>query len=149
MGDRTTVMLTVLTSQLKEAEKLFLYAPSEIYIGTALTECLFYEVNYGELEFLPKLQNLGMPYTSRWESGSEYGPGEEACRFTPQGEMLLKIVGDEYRNPPLHHLMEVIDNYGLLKQRILEHYERVTALPWDNQEEYGKIHRARQLITPK
>lgn len=148
MGDRTSVMLTVLTSQLNETEKLFSYEPSELYRGDLLTEYLFYDVNYGNLEFLPAIQNHGIAYTSRWESGSEYGPGEETCRFTPEGNLLIQTIGDEYKNPCLKSLMKAINSHEMLKQIIMRHYEEVTALPWDNQEEYGKIYRARQLINP-
>lgn len=149
MGDRTTVTLTILKSQSKEAEKLFLFNQlGSDFANEQFMEYVFHDVNYGNLSELPSLQNMGIAYTSRWEAGAEYGPGEETCRFTPEGELLIQTIGDEYKNPCLKSLMEVIDNHEMLKQRIMKHYEEVISLPWDNQEEYGKLFRTKRLINP-
>lgn len=148
MGDRTTVTLTVLKSQSKEAEKLFYGQWDEGFDIEQFTQYVFNDVNYGNLDELPSLQNMGIAYNSRWDAGSNYGPGEETCRFTPEGELLIQTIGDEYKNPCLKSLMEAINSHEMLKRIIMRHYEEVTALPWDNQEEYGKLFRARRLINP-
>jgi hypothetical protein len=106
----------------------------------------FSEINYGELEEFTDLIALGIPCDYEWGNGSEYGSGRKYLRFTPEGEMRLVEYYDEDYNPPLYSLMERIDNPEELVKFIKEHKEEVTPLPWDNQVEYGKIFRARQLL---
>ena len=36
-----------------------------------------------------------------------------------------------------------------LRAYILAHDERIKVLPWDNQVEYGKLYRTKQLINPQ
>lgn len=147
MGDRTTVYLTVLKAHADQIEKVF--NNRERSENGMFVEYTFYGVNYGELDDLPELAAQGIAYTSRWDSGSEYGAGEENCRFTSEGEMIIQTVSDESRNPSLNALIEVIDDYALLKTKIIEHANCVVSLPWDNQEEYGKRYRTSQLIQQK
>lgn len=148
MGDRTTVTLTVLASQKEAAKELFDTAAVEDWGYRELHEYLFYEVNYGELEFLDKLQAAGIAYASRWDAGDGYGAGTKFCRFTSDGDSEIKEVYDTGVNPELTPLLACIDDHAALKKFILAHRESITPLPWDNQEEYGKRHRAKQLITP-
>ena len=106
----------------------------------------FSEVNYGELEEFTDLIALGIPCDYEWGNGSEYGSGRKYIRFTSEGELQLVEYYDEDYNPPLDCLMERIDKPEELVKYIKEHKEGVTPLPWDNQVEYGKIFRARQLL---
>lgn len=149
MGDRTTVTLTILTNQVAQARPLFDDEPEyEDQNNLGLTEFVFYEVNYGNLQFLDQLQEAGIAYNSRWDSGSEFGSGCDYCRFTPNGGVIVKGISDDYINPSLDVLMEKIDDYEALKKAITSHHDQVSVLDWDNQEQYGKIYRTRQLIAP-
>lgn len=149
MGDRTTVELTVLTAQSEAAQALFDGEPDETGPSQLLTVFTFYEVNYGELHFLPDLTAAGIAFDSYWGEGSEYGAGQKVCRFTAEGTLDLRELYDDYYNPDLNELMRHINDPVKLKEIIESHHKKVTPLPWDNQEQYGKLYRAAQLITPK
>ena len=148
MGDRAQVALTVLAVDRKRAEKLFNDGPSYIEDEPPELHVIFTfdEVNYGNLDFLDELEEAGIPFDSRWESGDEYGPGCRTCRFNASGEPCRTEVSDEDRNPDLNTLLAKIDNHPELKQYILDHAKMVTPLPWENQVEYSKLYRAKKLI---
>lgn len=148
MGDRTYVTLTILASQQDEAIKHFDGDADEAHTHGLFAHHTFYEVNYGNLQFLDELQAAGIAYDSQWEAGSEYGPGCDYCRFTADGDVVLKSISDSYQNPSLTKLMEKINNYEELRAFIIAHHEEVSVLSWDFQEEYGKLYRTKQLIAP-
>lgn len=109
----------------------------------------FEEVNNGELAFLKDLRNFGIPYDSDWAAGDEYLGGVEYCRFTSNGDLALKTV-HEGTAPVLETLLEMLEKPEALKiitKYLHDFKEQVTPLPWDNQIEYGKIHRTKRLIT--
>jgi len=150
MGDRTYVRLTVLKSQAEKAKKLFddygaedEYSrdPDEVVFG-------FSEVNYGTLDFLDDLRDAGIAYDSSWEDGGDYTAGTASCRFTDEGDCVEKEIYDESLNPDLGMCMDRIDKPEELRKYIIEHNEKVRTLPFDNQEEYGKIYQAKKLISP-
>lgn len=148
MGDRTTVILTVLNEHIEEAQKIFKDdPPQEIQTVGGLTHFEFYEVNYGRLDFLDQLTAAGIAYDSEWGHGSEYGPGCEFCRFTAEGEVIIKELYNSDANPEIDLLVPVLDDPEKLRQTILDHIESREVLPWDNQIEYGKIYRTAQLIS--
>lgn len=146
MGDRTDVTLTVLTAQ---TEAVGVIGPgwSDKFVDGQCTSFEYNEVNYGELEFLDALEKAGIAYDSDWEAGDEFPKGRKSCRFTAEGASEVKEVYDTYRNPNIQALMARIDDFADLRQYILHHNKRVTSLPWDNQEEYGKRYRVKQLIS--
>lgn len=148
MGDRTSVVLTVLTAQ-AEACKAFIGEHYEEEIQEEFTIRSFDEVNYGVLDGLSELRELGIAYDSEWGQGSEYCSGCESCRFTPEGEIVILTVADDDINPPIDRLLALIDDAEGLRKYILKHKENTTALPWDSQEAYGKLYRATQLISSK
>jgi hypothetical protein len=149
MGDRTTVYLDVLVSQAEAAKKLFDYGSQDEYLnGEGFIEFVFTEINHGTLDFLSKLQEAGIAYDSSWSPGNEYGAGANFCRFTADGEVICFDRYDSEAHPDLSCLMTRIDDPIALREYILEHHKNVTPLPWDNQEEYGKLYRTKQLINP-
>ena len=148
MGDRTSVTLTVLTSQAEAAEAFF----DEDAVGDSeesgdFSFFHFYEVNYGELVFLDDLSEAGIAYISAWDGGAEFSSGNHTCRFTPEGEMQCKshYAGDE--NPPIKLLLPMIDAPEALRQYILDYVATSAVLPWDDQKVYGARYRMRQLVT--
>jgi hypothetical protein len=149
MGDRTTVVLTVLKSQSEKAKKFFDCNSEEENVSDEFVDYSFYEVNYGSLGFLNDLQDAGIAFNSNWGHGSEYGPGTEYLRFLPDGTHWREEVSDSYINPDLDTCMKLLDKPEELCIFIRNHYERITPPSWDNQEEYAKLFLARQLITPK
>jgi hypothetical protein len=148
MGDRTYVTLSVLKTQEREAASHFPFDPEEDWLDDQLAHFGFPEINYGNLGFLFELRAAGIAYDSRWESGGDYGAGTESLRFTSLGEAIEKTVYDSGKNPDLGYLMDRIDKPEELRDYILEHYDEVTNLDWENQEKYGKLYQARKLIDP-
>jgi hypothetical protein len=150
MGDRTTVSLTVLTSQKAEAEKIALaagYEADSVEDNKGLSCFLYYEVNYGELSFLPELTAAGIAHDSDWDHGGDYTAGSEFMRFTPEGETKGYSYSNEHYNPDLAYCLTLVGDPAQLVQYILDHKDKVTPLPWDNQEAFGKIYRTKQLLT--
>lgn len=149
MGDRTTVVLTVLAGHQEEAIELIGTEPQEEYPhdGTGeLVDLTYYEVNYGNLPNLYKLSETGIPFNSRWGNGCEYTEGETICRYDSEGEPKVIDLYDNEHNPPLQSLISLIDDPKALREFILEHVARITPIPWDNQLEYSNLHRAKKLI---
>lgn len=148
MGDRTTVYLRVLNSQSVEAQEYFTLEDIGSDIGVTTTEFIFEDVNYGDLPFREALKKAGIAYDSSWSRGDDYGPGTESLRFDAEGNPFTSTVYESGINPELSDLMALIDKPDELRTFLLEHQADVADRPWENQEEYGKIYRATQLIQP-
>lgn len=152
MGDRTSVTLTVLTSQKAEAEKIFMadgyeadHMTDDDHIG--LSHFSFYEVNYGDLPCLSDLTAAGIAHDSCWDHGGDYSAGTEFMRFTSQGEAKGYSYSNDDYNPDLKRLVALVNEPQALIAYILDHEDKVNPLPWDHQEEFGKIYRTKQLLT--
>lgn len=153
MGDRTYVYLYVPAELFEQAKEIAIKHDGEPH-GEATDEdgvpfMGFEEVNYGELDCIKELQSAGIPYDMGWASGSTYKEGVQHCRFTETGELSLKVVrgSDHTINPgALADVIKKHDTLDAVKDFLKRHEEAVTPLPWDNQVEYGKIYRTRQLI---
>lgn len=150
MGDRTRVTLTVLRSQAEKAQELF----SEGYESedTIPSDSLLYswefdEVNYGRLPFLGGLKTAGIAYDSGWDNGDAYSSGYASCRFSSEGELVQKHLYDNEDSIPLSLLTRLLNEPETLRQKILDTIQERTVLPWDHQEEFGKLYRMKQLIT--
>lgn len=147
MGDRTTVTLSFLESQQDEALKHFSFVADEAWCDEPFAYHRFEEVNYGTLDFLDKLKASGIAYESEWDRGSEYGPGVKSVRFTPDGDVVEKEVYNSECSIDVHDLMALLNKPEELKDLITSTHQAVSVLPWENQEEYGKLYRAKQLIS--
>ena len=149
MGDRSYVTLEV-PKELKHAAEALFNGDTD-KDGENIAEGThwfgFSEVEHGSLKFLHLLKAQGIAYSSSWEAGGGYNPGTDSCRFTPEGEAVTKEIYDESLGVPMENLLGYIDSPVELRSYILAYQEIVTVLPWDNQVEYGKIYRLRQLVT--
>ena len=145
MGDRTSVTIQLPKECLETAIGCLPSFDYKTEIGDSIL-LEFSEVNYGELEEFKELIALGIPCDYWWDRGSTYGSGCKYIRFTSEGELQLVAYYDEDRNPNLNMLLNLLDRPEELIKYIKEHKEKLTPLPWDNQVEYGKIYRARQLL---
>lgn len=148
MGDRRTVILSVLTEHSEEVQKIFKDdPPQEGWTAGRLSRFVFHEVNYGELEYLEHLTEAGIAYDMECGDGSGYRLRCESCRFTPEGKAIIKVLYSSEENPEINLLIPVLDDPEKLRQTILDHIKSREVLPWDNQIEYGKIYRTAQLIS--
>ncbi len=75
------------------------------------------------IDEVESLKASGVAYDCYWDGGSYFNSGGHSTRFSPDGELIYKVIKDAD--------------------------ERQCILPWDNQEEYGKLYMARQLVAPK
>lgn len=148
MSDRATVHLTVLDTQSEATKAFFDCEPGDS--GNADHGCKYFQfdgVNYGNLDFLDNLRDAGIAYDSDWGAGNEYLAGCHSCRFTPAGDCIEKHVYDGDAAVPLDAVMHILHDHAALVKCIEACHEHVYVLPWDNQEEYGKIYRAKRLIS--
>lgn len=154
MGDRTTVTLTVLTSQSKKVKEFIKDRhdterhPNDQLVMGEHTHFHFAEVGGGELDFLPSLHAAGIAYESAWDDGQEFGPGIEVCRFTSAGEAIVKTITGSDEAILLTQLVCLLDKPDQLRELITNRVNENDYLPWENQEEYGKLYLVNQLINP-
>lgn len=146
MGDRTWVEIYVLNESVPVVERI-LDDSAEIVEGGFITSFFFYEVNNGRMiEEEDHLTDMGIPYNYEWGTGDEYGSGTKYIRFTPEGELKHIEYFENDRNPSLEKLLELVSKPKELAEYVQQYADDITPLPWDNQVEYGKRYRARQLI---
>lgn len=150
MSDRTCVSLTVLQSQADRAEAIIKLRDPHYekydYHGD-LCEFTFRGVNYGNLGWVGHLTDAGIAYIYRWGAGDAYGPGMRLAMFKPDGTLHSFNAEDLYRFINPDYLIYFIDDYEALKTQILDHKSKYEVLPWDNQEEYGKLYLVNQMLT--
>lgn len=148
MGDRVAVTLCVPTQCANEAICLISEGdPEDSFADNDFAYLTYFDVNYGELNNLSKLIEHGIPFESTWKAGCEFGKGTNYCRFTSDGEYAGFTMYEGEENPPIQELLSLLDNYAVLKQYVQIYKESHTPLPWDNQIEYGKLYRLKQIIT--
>ena len=153
MGDRTYVRLYVPAELFAQAKEIAIKHDGEPHWEATDEDGVpfmgFEEVNYGELRCIKELQSAGIPYDMDWARGSSYEEGVQHCRFTETGELSLKVVmgSDYYIHPSvLEKVIEEHNSLDAVKDLLKRHHEAVDPPSWDNQVEYGKMYRARQLI---
>lgn len=155
MSDRTDVYLTILTihkSQVIEIANDAGYYPDwEDLSGSSIpmSSGEFTEVRYGELLFLPKLVEHGIPYIADKDPFDEYEGSSEYCRYTKDGELDFRnIVDSEWDTISLSNVENLLNDPIALKRYVEQRRKDLTILPWENQEEYGLKYVALQLIRP-
>lgn len=149
MGDRTYVGLTVLGCDAAQVRALLEETYCELSEDDndgddSFAFFGFEEVNYGNLEIEDALIAAGIPYSKRWDAGSEYGAGHEHVRFTETGQLQRREVYDEAENPPLDALLALVDDPAALRAFLLAFAAHITPLPWDHQQQYAARYRERQ-----
>lgn len=144
--DKTTwVEIVVLNETLSLVKEIL---PDDAQISTSSTLSSFYfdEVNTGFIEEQYQLTDLGIAYNYAWGTGHNYNPGFKYIRFTPEGALQHIEYYENELNPPLEKLLELVSKPKKLAEYVQQYSDDITPLPWDNQVEYGKIFRARQLL---
>lgn len=151
MGERVAVTLVTPAEYIEEVTHIALgYGenPQDVHTKNGLTEYHFYDVNYGDLDFLSELRQAGIAYNSTWEASAGFNKGTDHLRFTEAGEAVRHRHYIDEGNPPLKELLDLINLPEQLVEYIKNFAETNTVLPWDNQAEYGKRYLAMQLISP-
>ena len=156
MSSRTDVVLSILVihqSRVKEIVNEYGYSGSwgeGQYVDPEVIQARFPEVNYASLSFCEELIENGIPFNTDWGNyGDMYG-GSQFCRYTEDGELDFKEIAEyEWNTISLSSVERYITDPLALYKYVKEQRERLTVLPWDNQEEYGLKYVALQLIRPK
>ena len=148
MGDRTTVTLCVPTVYSELAIKIIDRGESwENTEEQGFSYLIYEDVNYGELHNLHLLLEAGIPYDSSWASGDDYAEGCEHGRFTPDGDMYIKTIyaaDERVHIDSLNHWASLGHEYVLEQIELVK--ERIRTPSWDNQVEYGKLYKVKQLL---
>ena len=152
MGDCTDCSMTVLKEHYEEARNILMANFYKGYIHdiehTQFAHIYYSGINYGNLKCDKELIAAGIPFTWYWGNGSEYGAGEQYCRFTETGELILKKIYEKDADRiSLSTLIKKLNNYEDLRECILQFERDQQVLPWDNQIEYGKLYKLKQLIS--
>jgi hypothetical protein len=160
MGDRTSVILTVHRDFEQQVQEILTMSDGEPYDaeiqeedGEELIYFQLVDINYGELNCLHKLQELGIAYCSSWAEGDDYGEGERHLRFTDEGEAIVK----EWYGSDLHCSFDTLKSFTEIHAKdadlafavrdwVAKQVERTTVLPWSDQIRNGKTYRAKQLL---
>ena len=132
-----------IVAELVSKELGYSYSPSPINISNRVYFCLD-EVRYCDLESLHQLTELGIAYDFTSNDGDYYC----ASRFTNEGEHTSIDLAISGMNPDLSQCRALLDRPADLLDYIQKHVQAVTPLPWDNQVEYGKRYRIKQLLLP-
>jgi hypothetical protein len=134
----TEVQITVKGSQYIEIEEFYSSKPTRVSGNDDLVTITF--MDSIPLACLNKLTNHSIAFTA-------YANGvKRHVRYTPRGRRIDFTVKDGEENPKLEVLMLMTPNPGELAKYIRDYHANNVPLPWDNQEEYGKIHRTLELI---
>lgn len=154
MGDRTSVILTVLKEHAEEAKRLIKPEEGDPYDECEeddLIELRYDQVNYGTIDALEGFVAAGIPYVFSWDPGGCYSEGCSWLRFDAEGNAILGSSSPDWPEQILTDFREQIleassveEVLKILNQSIDSH----TWGPWDNQLEHSKIARARNLINP-
>ena len=147
MSERVSVTLKILAVHKEASEKIIDQTADEgpIYLDEFVSY-VFYEVNYGNLDFLHLLEKEGIAYDSTYDAGNDWPESTESLRFDEFGYANIKLITEYAINPPIGKLIEFLDDHAKLKEFILTHQQEYTPIPWNNQEAWGKLRLLREVI---
>lgn len=106
MGDRTNVELTVRLADKQKVEALIMdkFGGADcVNDGESpgnqqgIVVWYFYDINWADLGFESRLQELSIPFDKDWDAGGEYPAGEETFRIKAQGKPELKEFSEGLR----------------------------------------------------
>jgi hypothetical protein len=142
MGDRTSVELTVRLADRQKVEALGGFDWHEFDLvddgespgnEQGIVVWYFYDINYAELEFESRLQELSIPYDKDWAAGSCY-PGEETFRIKADGEPELKEFSEGMRGMiSLDDVKSALAD-GTLPAYLAQAEKEVSHISWEEQE---------------
>lgn len=157
MSGERTITITVLASQKDQARAILdphLGSPNDENVFIIQTDPALHYMQYHEAKDkhftkpLVELKDAGIAWDYEFgrADDSDDQSGEDHLRFTETGEVIITGWMQEDTYLPVRVLMEALEHPELLRARILEANAKLQVLPWVNQEEYGKRHKAAQLL---
>ena len=148
MIDHTTVKLDFLVSQIGIVHSK-IGDPDWRNLHKNVMRFGFMIVPNDIMDKVGSLKASGVAYDYYWDRGSSFSSGRHSTRFSPDGKLIYKDLIESDLKLNVERIYKYIDDLDLLKRIIKDAYERQCILPWDNQEEYGKLYMARQLVCPQ
>jgi len=143
MGDRTSVGLTV---RLADKQKVEALINGDFHGGDCVNDgespgseqgivmWYFHDVNYSQLEFESRLQELSIPYDKGWDAGDEYPAGEEIFRIKADGEPELKEFSEGMRGMiSLDDVKSALAD-GTLPAYLAQAEKEASHISWEEQE---------------
>jgi len=100
-----------------------------------------------EPDLCTRICKLGIPFNISADSDRSMDGEDHYVRFSSTGKLIRKMVLQNERYPSLNTLEELKNDHAGLIYYINTFSESVAEPSWDNQIEYGRIYRARRLIT--
>ncbi len=92
------------------------------------------------------LLNLAIPHSIIWKYSNELGNGKIHTRFTGHGvPQTIKNLRSE-RDPPLHDLMNLVDDPVKLAKFVRDFHKSKQVIPWRNQAEFRKRYKTKKLV---
>lgn len=144
--DITLIVLSVHASMLNTImQDNSLASFDEKYDYEETTYYIFYECRGQSLAISDLLSKHGIAFTQEWTDDCG-NSGINTQRFTSRGKSIYKDLDNSKVNPDAEQCLNLIDKPVELREYILEHQASRLFLPWDNQEQNGKLYMARQLI---
>lgn len=97
-------------------------------------------------DFLDTLLEAGIAYDAAYVSKYSDDRWVTHWRFTDDGLLVDKVTYENDNFLEVVELMHLINDEKALTDYILKAYKNLYVIPWDKQDEYGKIFQMKQLI---
>jgi len=143
----TSIYLRVLSCHGILVEPFTFAKPTRLEAGESVLLEYPFDNSLPELECIPVLLANSAAFDVNVKGGS-WTQGTRYNRYNSQGKHFDFFVRDDEIDPELNALMALLHKPEDLVKLIVDHHRRTVPLPWDNQEQYGKIHRTLELIKP-
>ena len=143
MGDRTSVELTVRLADKQKVEALIMdefggadcvndgESPGD---QQGIVVWYFYDINWADLGFESRLQELSIPFDKDWAAGDQYPAGEETFRIKADGEPELKEFSEGMRGMiSLDDVKSALAD-GTLPAYLAQAEKEASHISWEEQE---------------
>ena len=149
MGDRCDVYIQI-PAEYKDQVTHILDPTQHWETVHGLAEFCIPEVNYANIEAETQaLTREGIPHSWYWTPGGGYDSGKGYVRFTAEGEVIYHDYSDPDVNPCIDHVIKLLETKT--SEEVLEYLREYKAKyspqSWDNQVEYGKVYKLKQLVS--
>ncbi len=102
-------------------------------------------INHQEHEVL---LSEGIPYKWDWEGSGHLRPGCICLRFSKEGKEIINVIDMESTRVSVRYLKDIFETKGadFVEQYLSEQLQKITPLPWDNQQKFANIYRTKKLV---
>lgn len=117
--------------------------------GEEITVLVFHDIRWGTLPICRDMEKAGIPYDSKYASGTVFSAGIDYCRYSANGDLIVRVIEDSAVNPPIQELMRLLEEPEKLRKYIQTHHDLYTVPPLDKAQAHNKkLWRMRLLVDP-